>query len=341
MVCILCSIACLNEAAAREDTTVNNKPTPVIIFDTDMGNDIDDALAQLMAHRASAAGRIQFPLVTSSNASPWAVPGIQAILKYYKQDSVEVGGCAATIGLAHGAFTQKIAEEMHLPASEARDAVKLLRKVLHEQKDGSVRVVVTGFSTNLAILLDTEANHEGDAIPLSGKDLIRQKVEFLSMMAGDSERPEFTEFNVKENIPAARKVLAEWPTPVYISGYEIGSRVFSRGDLLQKTLLPDNPVWVAYKTFFQDVLKDKKWDRPSWDQTAMLWALEPDKGHFDLKGPGTIEVGEKGETLFSENRPSSPARYFLRFKDSIPSEKIEEILQSWYAEPGAELKTGG
>lgn len=318
------------------------KQKPVIIFDTDMGNDIDDALTLLMALRAQEAGLAHLPLVTSSNASPWAIPGIQAILKYYKHGSIPVGGCAATVGMAMGTFTRVIAEGMHLPSSEARDAVKLLRKVLYEQKDNSVRPVVTGFSTNLAILLDTEPNHEGDAIPLSGMDLVRKKVEFLTMMAGHSEDPKMTEFNVAENAPAARKVLAEWPTPIYISGFEIGIKVLSRSDLLQKSLLPENPVWMAYKTFFREVIKEEKWDRPSWDQTAMLWALEPKKEYFDLKGPCAVEVGEKGETTLVDHKSTAvPPRYFFSFKAAFPPEKLESVLQSWYTEPDSNLKTGG
>ncbi len=60
-------------------------------------------------------------------------------------------------------------------------AVTLLRRLL-AHSSGKVVIVQTGFSTNLAALLDSKA----DAIsPLDGLALAREKVELVVAMAGD------------------------------------------------------------------------------------------------------------------------------------------------------------
>lgn len=304
-----------------------------IVFDTDMGNDIDDALALLVLIRAEQAGKARALLVASSNPHEWAAPGIQAILDYYGQNKVPVGASSQNVGTAMGSYTRAIAEARGLRPGEAVNAVTLMRQTLASQPDHSVRVVATGFSTNLAGLLDSPSHHAGDGIPERGVDLIRKKVEFLSIMAGNFEDPNATEFNVAENVAAFRKVIEEWPVPVYLSGYEIGIRVFSHGEYLMRTLRPENPVRAAYEFYFKEQSKEQKWDRPSWDQTAMLQAIEPGAGHFDLSDPVRITVGEKGQTVV---KPAAgwdvPPRRFLRFISGKPPEKIAEILEGWYLE---------
>src|SRR6185437_9970799 len=62
----------------------------------------------------------------------------------------------------------------------APPAVTVLRKALAGRADQSVVVAQVGFSTNLARLLDSPP----DAVsPLSGVDLVKAKVRFLSLMA--------------------------------------------------------------------------------------------------------------------------------------------------------------
>ena len=210
-----------------------------------------------------------------------------------------------------------------------------MRKVLASQPDGSVRVVTVGFSTNLAGLLGAPASAEGDGIEMSGVELVRAKVEFLSIMGGHGSRPgPFTDFNVTNNVPAFLKVMDEWPTPVFLSGMEIGPQVLSRWDHLKTVLRPENPIRAAYEVYFRESVKVERWDRPSWDQTSMLQAIEPDANHFELSEPMRIETGPGGAPkAAADSDPSSPPRRFLRFSDRNPPETIEDILEAWYREP--------
>ncbi|MCA9416173.1 MAG: nucleoside hydrolase [Candidatus Omnitrophica bacterium] len=305
-----------------------------IIFDTDMGNDIDDGLCLVIACRATTMGDADLLMVGSSNPSEWAVPGMRAMLDYYGRKEVPLADCSQNIAPGNDKFTKLVAKNAGLePDPKTPDAVSLMRKILSEQEDGSVRIVTTGFSTNMANLLDSKANHNGDGVDLSGPELIKKKVEFLTLMAGDFDRPEYTEYNVAQNVPAFKKVVEEWPTPVYLSGYEIGIVVFSRYEQIKEDLKPENPVRVAYEDYLGVGKKPAPWDRPSWDQTAMLFSIYPQKNYFDLVGPVTIKVGEKGETIAHEEKEMEYPRYYLKFKEDLPKEKIEEILAGWYREP--------
>jgi hypothetical protein len=67
-------------------------------------------------------------------------------------------------------------------ASQVPDAVDVYRSVLYAQPDDSVNIASVGFLTNLYDLLRSEAGDSG--VPLSGTDLIRQKVHAIGVMGG-------------------------------------------------------------------------------------------------------------------------------------------------------------
>src|ERR1017187_4463914 len=66
-------------------------PSRPVIFDTDMGNDIDDALALAMLHALSDRGECELIGVTLTNANPAAVPYIRMINRFYGRGDLPVG----------------------------------------------------------------------------------------------------------------------------------------------------------------------------------------------------------------------------------------------------------
>src|ERR1700683_90605 len=72
-----------------------------VIFDTDMGNDIDDALALAMLHALSDRGECELIGVTLTNAHPAAVPYIRMLNRFYGRGDLPVG--AAIKALKGGA----------------------------------------------------------------------------------------------------------------------------------------------------------------------------------------------------------------------------------------------
>jgi len=58
--------------------------TPLhVIFDTDMGNDVDDALALAMLHAFASRGEVNLLAVTVSKDNPWAVEYVRLVNEYY------------------------------------------------------------------------------------------------------------------------------------------------------------------------------------------------------------------------------------------------------------------
>src|ERR1019366_4089082 len=62
-----------------------------VVFDTDMGNDIDDALALAMLHALSDRGECELIGVTLTNAHPAAVPYIRMLNRFYGRGDLPVG----------------------------------------------------------------------------------------------------------------------------------------------------------------------------------------------------------------------------------------------------------
>src|ERR1700722_17454791 len=68
-----------------------------VIFDTDMGNDIDDALALAMLHALSDRGECELIGVTMTNSHGETAPYIRMINRCYGRGAVPVGAAIKTL----------------------------------------------------------------------------------------------------------------------------------------------------------------------------------------------------------------------------------------------------
>ena len=94
------------------------------------------------------------------------------------------------------------------------DPVAMYRRLLAAEPDNSVVVVSVGFSGNLAALLASDGD---DVSPLTGRELVARKVKYFSVMAGSFGVKKRAEYNVINDIPAARKFFAECPSPIVLT----------------------------------------------------------------------------------------------------------------------------
>ena len=174
------------------------------------------------------------------------------------------------------------------------ESVDLYRKVLSEAEDGSVTIISVGFSTNLARLLDSGADEYSS---LSGKELVAKKVRMLYTMAGNMSDSTFTEYNVVIDIPAAKKVFSEWPTPLVTSPFELGAQIKFPASSIENGFAwaGPHPAVEAYKAFSQ-----MPYDREIWDLTAVLAAVEGGPEYFTVSPRGSITVTDSGGTIFKE-----------------------------------------
>jgi hypothetical protein len=128
------------------------------------------------------------------------------------------------------------------------------------------------------------------------------------------------EFNIKADTAAAQKLFAEWPTPIVASGYEVGEALLFPASSIENDFAwsPAHPVVDAYRAY-----KPMPYDAPTWDMTAVLYAVHPEAGYFKLSEPGTISVLSDGSTKFSAS-PGGKHRYLIL----DPSQK-ENIVKTY------------
>jgi purine nucleosidase len=260
-----------------------HSPTP-LIFDTDIGNDVDDCLALAVLHSFETRGEIRIVAVTITKDNPWAPRLASAIDRFYGRPGIPVGVVRDGKTRDDG-YLKKAIDAGHYPyKDDAVDAVQLLRSTLEARANGSVVVVQVGFSTNLARLLDSPG----------GKELVQRKVSRLVVMGGDFAGGG-PEYNIKTDIPAAQRLVQSWPTPIYWSGFELGRTIKYPASSIERDFGPPgvNPVADAYRNYLP-----MPYDRETWDLTAALYAVRPDDGYFNLSEAGQVTVGSDGRTAF-------------------------------------------
>ncbi len=274
-----------------------------LIFDTDIGNDVDDALALGMIHGLENLGEVKLLAVTITKDNPYAAAYVDLVNHFYKRGPAPIGVVKGGKTPEDGAMIRLPVEKHGWKPREMPEATGLLRKVLEKEKDGSVVIAQVGFSTNLARLLESPG----------GKELVRRKVRLLSVMAGafPAGKPEY---NVKTDIPAAKKVAGEWPTPVVFSGFEIGLSILYPAAAVEK-MPADHPVAEAYRAY-----KRMPYDRPTWDLTAVLYGVRPKGGYFDLSPAGRVSVADDGTTAFAED-----ARGRHRYLKANESQRMQAL----------------
>ncbi|MEP7365501.1 MAG: nucleoside hydrolase [Acidobacteriota bacterium] len=297
-----------------------------LIFDTDMGNDIDDALALAVIHSLESRGEAKLLAVTLTKDNKFAAPFVDLVNHFYGRGSVPIG-VVKNGSTPNGApMIQWPAEKKDeygllayprrlMSGADAPEAVEVLMRVLAAQPDNSVVMVQVGFSTNLARLLTTPG----------GRELVTKKVRLLSTMAGHFPAPgeeRKAEYNVKIDLPASTALFRDWPTPVVASGWEIGDAVKYPAISIEQDFnyVRNHPVADSYRHY-----KQMPYDRPTWDLTAVLYAVRPERGYFGLSESGTIVVDDEGKTLF---RSSATGRHrYLTLNAEQRAKTLEALIQ--------------
>ena len=302
-----------------------------VIFDTDMGNDIDDAMALALLHALQSRGDCQVLAVTLTKNDPLAGPFVAAINTFYGRGEIPVGvrreggknNENRFLKLAAVKDGDALRYPRKLDNDTAPEAKELLRKTLAAQPDGSVMLVQVGFFSNLAALLDSPAD----------KELLKQKVKLLSIMAGSFQTIEhnnhYLEYNVVCDVPAAQKLAKDWPTPIVWSGFEIGIALKYPAVSIERdfSYVPHHIIAEAYRLY-----EPPPHERPTWDLTAALYAVRPDRNYFDLSPPGRVTVEADGFTRF---KPESKGRDRFLILNTAQLSRTREALVQLVTQPPA------
>ncbi|WP_165249877.1 nucleoside hydrolase [Paludisphaera soli] len=318
--------------AAAPPTSRAAEPEPVgVIFDTDICGDVDDVLALGMIHSLESRGACKLLAVTVSVDNPKAALFVDLVNTFYGRGRVPVGvvgegGGAKEDGKYLPMVDQKDDGKPRYPHDlvDAPPATAVIRKALAARPDQSVVIAQVGFSTNLARLLDTPGD---EFSPLTGVELVRAKVKFLSLMAGSFQpidgNAHYIEYNVVKDIPSCAKLAEKWPTEMIWSGFEIGIAVPYPATSIERDYgyVEHHPLAEAYILY-----NPPPHNRPTWDLTSVLYAVQPDRGYFDVSGPVAVTIEKDGHSKFVED-PNGRSRYLILRDDSQKARVVEALVQ--------------
>lgn len=303
---------------------VGEQPVDVIL-ETDMGNDVDDALALGLAYNYVDAGKMNLLAVMLNKEGSAPAEFVDIMNTFYGHPEIPIGiirngayceddavnYAKAVVDMRNGDGTPVFARSLK-DYSSLDEAPVLYRKILSSRPDKSVDIVSIGFSTNLVKLLETGPDGYSS---LSGRELVAQKVRTLVVMAGNFEDSNHHEYNVWKDIPSAKVILETWPTPVVASPFELGIKTCYPASSIGNDFgwAPANPIVEAYKAYLP-----MPYDRPMWDPTALMYAVEGE-GWFTMSENGRISVTDEGATLFTPD-PEGDRKYMAA--DSLQARAI-------------------
>ena len=297
---VLAFCALLLCSCAEKKYEIPAEPVKVI-FDTDIGNDIDDVLALQMLVNYHKRGKISLDAVTISKCNKKSVMFADGYLRF--------NNLVTDLGFSHSGVTPDdyfylvptLMAEYHgrsiiepkVDTSSVEEAYVLMRKKLVEALDSSVVIIVVGPMTNMGRLLESKPDSISS---LDGVSLVRQKVREVVLMAGMFEKEGmFPEYNVVCDIPAAQSFFDKCPVPMIVSGFEIGARVlYPHESVLADFGVPEaHPLPVSYIHYSQ-----MPYDRQTWDLTAVYQAVEPDNNLIEYSQTGKIHIDDEGYSIF-------------------------------------------
>ena len=314
VILVLLTAAC--STRSTDEAPVN------VIFETDMGNDIDDAMALDMLYKYVESGKINL-LAIMINKEGGAPAEFVDIMNTFYGHQIPIGvRCGDNPSETGGVNFAQVISDMEDDAGQPlfertlarydtlHDALTLYRKILPDLPDKSVKIISVGFLTNLSALLDSEP------------ELVEKKVISLTTMAGCFFAPN-GEFNVLGDLPASRNVFDNWPTQIVTSPFEVGIAVCYPGASIENDLdwgIP-HPMREGYLAYCP-----MPHDRPCWDLTATLYGVEGGDW-FTVSEPGRIEIRDDNVAYFVSD-PDGNRRYLAVTPDQAAAikEHFVEIL---------------
>lgn len=303
-----------------------------LLVDTDFRTDVDDVGTLAMLHRLADLGHTELIGVVASTAGPHVVSAIDAVNTYHHRPDIPIALVRAD--LASGGddpYAATLGNQADYPSDQtnptAPDSTAFYRATLHASPDASVHLVVIGGQNALHAFMRSEAHHAGDTIPLTGLQLITQKVAALTLMGGHFNRPSYAENNIKRGITAAQNIAAHWPGPVTYVGWEVGTGVLAGAALTNPSA---NPTARAYQIFWGSGGVGNIGNRDCWDQTAALHAVTglSFNGHtlFTLSEPHHITFTDSGQTRITPD-PAATRRHLVKTQpDTFLGTLISDLM---------------
>jgi inosine-uridine nucleoside N-ribohydrolase len=312
-----------------------------VIYDTDMGNDTDDILGLIMLHHYVDLGMVDLIGVCSSKEHPYSARYIDLLNTWYRHPDIPIGvavnGPELDSIMAIPRYTTTVVD-MEKDGKPVFDrtiedyrslmpAARLYRKLLAGCPDRSVVIIMVGMSTNLAALLATRPDEFSG---LKGRELVERKVDYLCMMGGNFSEP-LPECNIVTDSAASSIVLTDWPTKIVVSPFEVGRSIVYPAESFASdfNFVEHHPLIEAMNWY-----SPEPQNSPTWDMTAVLYAVEGSRGYFNLSEPGRVTLGwepdiqhhivthftpdGKGKHFYLSITPEQGDRILKRFLEIVP-----------------------
>ena len=292
------------------------------IFGTDWWSDCDDVVAMRLLARAAKRKEIQLLGVGINACMSYSVASLKGFLCAEDfEENVPIGIDLAATDYGGPALYQKRLTDNYCPQAtnaDAMDAARLYRKLLAEA-DTPVEIIEVGFLQVMAEVLQSEGD---DISPLSGLELVHEKVAKIWVMAGkwdaDGERENNFCRNLRASI-AAEAFCRLCPVPITFLGWEVGINVLSGGELAESD--PLHQVLVDHGSGK---------GRHSWDPMLTLLALIGDEekaGYRSVCGTATVDASN-GANYFVQD-PNGLHKYVVKVQpDDYYKNAINDLISS-------------
>jgi purine nucleosidase len=301
-------------------SSLQARPAPGIIFDSDLGNGIDAVLALALLYGLDTKGDIRAVAMSVSRNDLAAAGFAEAVGKFYAAGGfsramavgmITEGKPQPATPMVVNTLARKNAEGKPVythsieHVNDTAEVGALLRNAFTAQHDENGIMVCAGPATNLAQLL---------AVP-GAKDVLQRKCRMLVIAAGvfseGSPDP-----HVTADIAAAKKVFSEWPGQIVAVGQEIGKEVLFPGESIEKDFAytPEHPIADAYRAY-----GTMPYDASTWDMAAVLYAARPKETFFKTSEAGTITIGDDGRTTF---RPAANGQHRYLTLNATEKERL-------------------
>ena len=292
-----------------------------LILGTDWWTDCDDAVALRLLTRAHRSDNVKLLGIVINACMEHSVASLDAFLTLDGVDSASIPfgiDLEATDFGGNPPYQARLAKRATVRRSnaDAEDPLRLYRRLLADATE-PVELIEIGYPQVLAALLESQADVLS---PLSGVELVRQKVSHIWMMAGKWDKDGETENNFRRNERSRKGAEAFCrlcPVPVTFLGWEVGFGVLT-GDGL-----PDTDHLML-------CLRDHGSEngRHSWDPmlvTLALGASPEEEGYRTVQGTAAVDPKD-GSNYFA---PSAQGlhRYVIRVKEeSFYRERIQKNI---------------
>jgi hypothetical protein len=262
------------------------KPPLGVVYITSMSRpDAALALAELFGFEGKRESRMGSICVTGAGLA--AAMYCDIVTGFYHPGPARNANSVLPVGL--GAVDPMPADApMVRPVVERTEYARTIRKLSDTSLAEAVIRNGVIFNAEAVVILSAPATYLARSLDLQGvPGLYKERVKRLVVVETGASA---------EDPTALRKALAEWPTPIFFCGREVGDALTFPGASIEKDFAwtPNHPVAEAYRAF-----RPMPYDAPSFDVAAAHFAVHPDSGFWKLSDPGEISVGADGGMKFA------------------------------------------